>query len=81
MSPEIKSKYYTPSQHTQSSNSDGGNVTDKTTDTVDNDDKSPAEVVTNDGNTPANDKPAETEQSEDKATEDKLTDDKPADQN
>ena len=39
MSPEIKSKYYTPSQHTQSSNSDGGNVTDKTTGSVGNDDK------------------------------------------
>ena len=43
MSPEIWSKYSTPSQHTvtQSSNSDGGDVTDKTATTVDNEDKPP----------------------------------------
>ena len=50
MSPEICSKYSTPSQHTvtQSSNSDGGNVTDKTTTTVDNEDKPPAVAINSD---------------------------------
>ena len=49
MSPEIWSKYSTASQHTvtQSSNGDGGDVTDNTTTTVDNENKLPA----NDDNT------------------------------
>ena len=53
MSPEIWSKYSTASQHTvtQSSNGDGGDVTDKTTTTVDNEDKPPS--ISNDDNTSA----------------------------
>ena len=44
MSPELWIKYFTAIQNTvtQSSNSDGGDVTDKTTTTVDNADKPPA---------------------------------------
>ena len=64
MSSEIWSKYSTPSQQhtvTQSSNSDGGDVTDKTTTTVDNEDKPPAVAISNDDNTSANDKLAENE--------------------
>ena len=77
MSPEIRSKYSTPSQHTvtQSSNSDtGGDVTDKTTADAD---RSPAEAVGNDGNTPPNDKSVDNEHPEDKPTT--GGDDKPAD--
>ena len=73
MSPEIRSKYSTPTQQhivTQSSNSDGGDVTDKTTTTVDNEDKPPAVTISNDDkqskdqqtnkdNQPTEEKPAE----------------------
>ena len=58
MSPEIWSKYSTASQHTvtQSSNGDGGNVTDNTTTTVDNEDKPPAVAISNDDSKLTDDK-------------------------
>jgi len=86
MSPEIRSKYSTPSQHTvvQSSNSDGGDhVTEERT-TMDNKDKSPVPAATDsDENKPTDDKPAEDEQTQDQQTgipggdEDKVTKDQP----
>ena len=57
MSPEIWSKYSTASQHTvtQSSNGDGGDVTDNTTTTVDNETDNTTTTVDNENKLPAND--------------------------
>ena len=60
LSPEIRSKYCTPSQPIVPQSSDGGDVTDTTTTTVDQG-KPPAAIINNDENTTVNDKSTENE--------------------
>ena len=59
MSPEISSKYSTPSQSTVTQSSGGGDVLGKTATTVDDEDKPPAAAIGNDGNASADDKPTD----------------------
>ena len=59
MSPEIRSKYCTPSQPIVTQASDGGDVTDKTVATVNDEDKLPTAAKGNDEKTLVNDKPTD----------------------
>ena len=62
MSPEIRSKYSTPSQPSATQSSDGGDVSGKTATTVDDKEKPPA-AIGYDENTLVNDKSTENDTS------------------
>ena len=63
MSPEIRSKYSTPSQPSATQSSDEGDVSGMTATTVDDKDKLPAAAIGNDENTLVNDKSTENDTS------------------
>ena len=63
MSPEIRSKYCTPSQPSATQSSGGGDVSGKTATTVDDKDKPPAAAIGNDENTSVDDKSTENDTS------------------